>query len=100
MKGELPMTQYLLNAFSLQMLKDFPATVSISEVKTLPDNLTSAVGHPDTAAILGVECNRLNVDLNPGDRAYVAQLQGGRLPEHATTLPEGVEFKYYEVMIR
>jgi hypothetical protein len=75
------------------------ALVQVSEVKELPGGLTSAIGHADTAKILGVECNRINVTLNSGDVAYVAQLQGGRLPEGATTLPEGFSFKYMKVAV-
>lgn len=90
---------YLLNAFSLQMLKDFPCNVTITEVDILPDGLESAVGHQDTANVLGVACNRVNVALEKGDTAYVAQLQGGRLPEGATTLPDGFTFKYLKVTV-
>lgn len=90
---------YLLNAFSLQMLDSFPAKVTFNEVDRLPEGLESAVGHADTAAVLGVPMNRINVKLHSGDVAYVAQLQGGRLPEGSTTLPEGFSFKYLEVRV-
>jgi hypothetical protein len=43
--------------------------------------------------------NRVNVTLSKGDIAYIAQLQGGRLPEGSTTLPEGFAFKYIKVTI-
>lgn len=95
------MTQiYLLNAFSIQML-DGDAVVSFSHVDTLPNkaDLVSAIGHADTAAVLGVDCNRINVSLHKGDIAYVAQLVGGRLPEGSTTLPEGFAFKYFKVQV-
>lgn len=88
---------YLLNAFSLQMLSEFPVSVKITEVDALPKYLISAVGHADTAAILGVECARINVSLKYGDTAFVAQLQGGRLPEGSTTLPEGFKFKFLKI---
>jgi hypothetical protein len=90
---------YLLNAFSLQMISAFPAEVRISEVDSLPAGLTSAIGHQDTANVLGVPMNRVNVSLAKGDVAYVAQLVGGRLPEGSTTLPEGFRFKYLKVEI-
>lgn len=90
---------YILNAFSLQMLKVFPCSVKVEEVDTLPAGLDSAIGHADTAAVLGYPMNRVNVSLNPGDVAYVAQLQGGRLPEGSTTLPEGFSFKFMKVTI-
>lgn len=92
------MKNYLLNAFSLQMV-DVPSTVSFTEVDELPSGLTSAIGHQDTANVLGVQMNRVNVHLNSGDVAYVAQLQGGRLPEGTTTLPEGFSFKFIKVEV-
>jgi hypothetical protein len=93
------MYMFLLNAFSLQMI-DFPSEVCFTEVKELPSGLESAVGHADTANVLGVPCNRINVHLNKGDVAFVAQLVGGRLPEGSTTLPEGFHFKFIKVEVK
>jgi len=90
---------FLLNAFSIQMI-DTPCDVSFTDVDSLPSGLTSAVGHPDTAKVLGVECNRVNVHLSKGDVAYVAQLMGGRLPEGCTTLPKGFTFKFIKVEVK
>lgn len=90
---------FLTNAFSLQMLDEFPTSVKVSEVSELPEGLESAVGHADTAAVLGVPCNRVNVKLKNGDTVFVAQLQGGRLPEGSTTLPEGFTFRFLKVEI-
>ena len=90
---------YLLNAFSIQMLAEFPANVTFEEVEKLPEGLESAIGHQDTANVLGVKMNRINVSLKKGDIAYVAQLMGGRLPEGATELPEGFRFKYLKVTV-
>ena len=90
---------YLLNAFSLQMLQDFPISVKITEVSELPQGLISAIGQQDTANVLGVPMARINVTLKKGDVAYVAQLQGGRLPEGSTTLPEGFTFRFLKVEI-
>ena len=90
---------FLLNAFSLQMLQDFPATVRFEEVEKIPVGLESAIGHQDTANVLGVPCNRVNVTLKKGDIAFVAQLQGGRLPEGSKTLPEGFTFKFLKVIV-
>lgn len=91
-------TTFLLNAFSLQMV-DVPCSVSFVEVDALPDGLTSAIGHQDTANVLGVPMNRINVHLNSGDTAYIAQLTGGRLPEGSTTLPDGFKFKFIKVIV-
>ena len=92
------MNKYLLNAFCLQMI-DTPANVKFEEVATLPEGLSSAIGHQDTANVLGVPMNRVNVHLNSGDVAYVAQLQGGRLPEGSTMLPDGFSFKFIKVTV-
>lgn len=90
---------YLLNAFSLQMITAFPSNVKFEEVDSIPNDLVSAIGHQDTANVLGVPMNRVNVSLSKGDVAYIAQLQGGRLPEGATTLPNGFTFKFIKVSI-
>ena len=92
------MKRYLLNAFSLQMV-DVPCSVTFEEVDVLPNGLESAIGHQDTANVLGVPMNRINVHLDKGDVAYIAQLQGGRLPEGSTRLPEGFSFKYIKVPV-
>lgn len=91
---------FLCNAFSLQMLECFPASISVQEVAELPEGLTSAIGHQDTANVLGVPMNRVNVRLSKGDTVYVAQLVGGRLPEGSTTLPEGFSFKFLKIDIQ
>ena len=97
---------FLLNAFSLQMLSEFPANIKIKELQDFKledlskiSNLQSAIGHQDTANVLGVPMNRINVQLKKGDTALVAQLQGGRLPEGSTALPEGFSFKFLKVEI-
>lgn len=59
----------------------------------------SAVGHADTAAVLGVEANRVSIKLEDGVELLVAQLQGGRLPEGSTTLPEGFAFSWVRVYL-
>lgn len=90
---------YLLNAFSLQMVSEASYALKIKTVDALPSGLISAIGHQDTAFVLGVEMNRVNVSLKVGDIAYVAQLMGGRLPEGSTTLPEGFSFKFLRVEV-
>ena len=92
------MNAFLLNAFSLQMV-DVPCEVRFTSVDSLPEGLTSAIGHQDTANVLGVPMNRVNVHLAKGDVAYVAQLMGGRLPEGSTTLPAGFSFKFVKVEV-
>jgi hypothetical protein len=101
------MKKYLTNAFSIQMLPG-PTTVRFEEIDTteVPTDVTSAVGHADTAAVLQtllgfeVPMNRMNVTLDENTEMYVAQLVGGRLPEGSTTLPEGYEFRFYRVQVQ
>ena len=90
---------YICNAFSLQMVKEFPVDLKVTELQELPQGLESAIGHADTAAVLGFKPNRVNVSLERGEAIIVAQLQGGRLPEGSTTLPEGFSFKYLKVEV-
>lgn len=103
---------YLSNAFSLQMLnlndehkiKITPLTVG--EVKTLlAGGFTSAIGHPDTATVVGniigldVPMNRINITIDKNTPLIVAQLTGGRLPEGATTLPDGFNLTFVKVEV-
>jgi hypothetical protein len=98
------MKKYLVNAFSIQMLSG-SATLRFEEVESadVPSDVTSAVGHADTANVLTnmlgfpVSMNRMNVALDENTELYVAQLVGGRLPEGSTTLPEGYRFRFYRV---
>lgn len=97
---------YIGNAFSLQMVS-FPAAIEAEEVSPveIPLDCVSCIGHADTAnvvsAIIGrtVPANRVNVRLESGDELYVAQLMGGRLPEGATTLPDGFSIKFIRVTL-
>jgi hypothetical protein len=57
------------------------------------------IGHKDLANILGVECRRKSIVLNPGDSILVAQVMGGRLPEGTKILPEGFSLKWFEVYV-
>jgi len=101
------MKKYLVNAFSIQMLQK-GGIVRFDEIDAtdIPADVISAVGHADTAAVLSeilgfpVALNRINVTLDAETELYVAQLVGGRLPEGATTLPEGFSFKFYKVTVQ
>ena len=98
---------YLGNAFSLQMVAD-NAIICKVEVspKQVPVNAESIIGHKDTAAVVStilgreVPCNRESVMLTDNDVLYVAQVVGGRLPEGATTIPSGMEIKFYRITVR
>ena len=96
--------KYLANAFSLQMLgADCNVKVRTVKPEEIPADVISCVGHADTARVLTsllgreVPCNRESISLMEGDELYVAQIVGGRLPEGATTLPEGYELKFIKV---
>lgn len=104
---------YLTNAFSIQMLpKESLTDASFRPIDTdtvkriLAENsFTSAIGHTDTAKVVGamlgmdVQPNRISVSVNPDDEIIVAQLTGGRLPEGATEIPEGMSIEFWRVRI-
>lgn len=98
--------RYLSNAFSLQMVDgDYCAQVEDVRPSEVPETCVSIIGHADTAAVVSsilhrdVLCNRQSVKLDIGDALYVAQVTGGRLPEGATTLPEGFKIRFKRVEI-
>lgn len=97
--------KFITNAFSIQMLNtDVMSTVRFTPVSEddfnkIKSSVPSAVGHADTARVLGVECNRINISLEAGDNIVVAQLIGGRLPEGSSTLPNGFKFRYILVSV-
>ena len=107
------MANYITNAFSIQMitglLMEGGVNVSFTEITDLTEikeaETVSAVGHPDTAAVISallgkeVPANRINISLEKGDILYVAQIIGGRLPEGCKTLPENFELRFYKVEV-
>ena len=105
--GERKGKVYIGNAFSLQMVADnaIIAKVEVSP-EEIPTEAVSIIGHADTAAVVGsilgrdVPCNRASVMLSDEDVLYVAQVVGGRLPEGATTIPDGMELKFYRITVR
>ena len=105
--GERKGKVFIGNAFSLQMVADnaIIAKVEVSP-EEIPTEAVSIIGHADTAAVVGsilgrkVPCNRASVMLDDEDTLYVAQVVGGRLPEGATTIPDGMEIKFYRITVR
>jgi hypothetical protein len=106
------MSNYLANAFSFNMIpaKDGEITfidVTAEEATRILNakEWHSVVGHADTAAVmssllgLDVPVNRASVELVVGDRLIVGQYSGPRLPEGATTLPEGAQIRWIYVQI-
>ena len=103
---------YISNAFSLQMVpEDCSLDVSGVELHDLKcivkDNpyVHSIIGHADTANVVSkmlgakLPANRESIMLMPDDILFVAQVVGGRLPEGATTLPEGVKIVFRRVLV-
>jgi len=100
----------ILNAFSLNMLALVPARISVREITVeqaaiLAGEMTSAVGHADTAAVFSavlgttVPTNRATVSLSQGMTVLVGQYRGPRLPEGATALPEGATIQWLLVTV-
>lgn len=106
---------FVANSFSLGMLPsnggyslDVSGTMHPADVAAVlasADTWTSVVGHADTANVISAQLgmdvahNRANAHLQPGDVVFVAQLQGGRLPEGTTELPEGVSLTWRRVAV-
>lgn len=107
----------ILNAFSANMLPPLPISVTFTEVpasyvalalgciRADGDTLESCVGHAETARIFSSElskyhpaieipANRVSVKLAAGEQAFIGQYSGPRLPEGATTLPEGATIRW------
>ena len=101
----------VLNAFSLSMLGALPATLDVEEISAaqaaewLQDNLESCVGHADTAKLfetilrVPVPVNRVSVTIPCGEDVIVGQYIVQRLPEGATTLPEGASIRWMLVTV-
>lgn len=102
---------FLTSSFSLQMIHHYPTSLDINEVekedfiRELKHGFYCAVGHKPTAQLLTkllnmpVPFNRVPVALSEGDKLFVAQYVGGRLPEGVTELPPGAEIRYLEVVL-
>ena len=108
----------LANSLSLSMLsnmvppnipdgswsKDGEA-ISIKEISAdkIPEDAVSVIGHADTAKVLSsvlgreIAFNRVSYTAEHGDRIYIAQYIGSRLPEGTTELPEGAMFRFYVI---
>ena len=103
------------NAFSLNMLSLEVGVTDLQICPASPDvirqeieeagGFASVVGHADTAAVfssllgLDVPCNRATFTLEEGTTLFVGQYKGPRLPEGATTLPEGAKVEWAMVVI-
>lgn len=117
---------FICNAFSLSMLdreiQSRPARDAVYESARVPSPVSdellteycrmmldgqieweSAVGHADTASVFANELglpimqNRVSVKLIGETRALIGQYTGPRLPEGATSLPEGARIEWWIV---
>ena len=74
-------------------LEDAKKVVRVHEFK-------SVVGHQNTADLFSstlefpIHMNRVNISLFPGDEILVGEYSGPRLPEGATSLPEGAVIRW------
>jgi hypothetical protein len=104
----------LSNAFSLNMIADLQTTGKVitvtpltfqQAVEKLSAGFISAVGHTDTARIftdllkMYVHPSRATVSLGEGASLIVGQYIGPRLPEGATSLPEGANIRWLLVEV-
>ena len=112
---------HILNAFSVNMLPAGVARVTFSDVtletaRAMARELgfVSAVGHADTAAVFStllcvdVPANRATVSIPPRGgkadwvapwHALIGQYSGPRLPEGATSLPDGASIRWVAVYV-
>ena len=105
----------IANAFSLNMLELGVGATDLQVCRVPPEYIrgeiddaggfTSIVGHADTAAVfsnqlgLDIPCNRATFQLEEDHILFVGQYKGPRLPEGATTLPEGAKVEWAKVTI-
>lgn len=108
------MANYIGNALSLGMLDLDLCTLHVEQL-SLNDarqlvrersDWQSCVGHENTARLVSslldrdVPMRRVSTSLQPHDQLLVAQYNGPRLPEGATSLPEGAKIRWYLVKVR
>jgi hypothetical protein len=101
---------YLVNAFSLNMIKEFPATITIDKIdkeefcETLDIRLengevVNAVGHDSTVYLINKLCgvnlekNRINVKMNKEDIALIIMISQ-RLEEGKVLSDKEIEDMY------
>ena len=105
----------IANAFSLNMLTLGVGATDLQVCRVPPEyirgeieeagDFTSIVGHADTSAVfssqlgLDIPCNRATFKLEEDHILFVGQYKGPRLPEGATSLPEGAKVEWAMVTI-
>ncbi len=107
------MFTYLSNAFSLSMVPpscnvavrplSLPRAAELLWEAQAQSRLISVIGHRETSDIVSglighpLKSERYSVALRPCDEMLVAQYLGPRLPEGATSLPEGAKIEWRHV---
>jgi len=104
--------KYVTNSFSLNMMpgegRFFEMQfrrIPVGEAKILAAGSYSFVGHESTAAVFSAELglsvahNRATLKLEIGDTVLVGQYSGQRLPEGATSLPEGAAIEWWLIFL-
>lgn len=103
------MATWITNAFSLNMLGDHDIVdvrirrLELHDAQPLAAHAVSAVGHDDTAQLLGtllglpVPVNRASLELATGDTLLVGQYRGPRLAPGETRLPDGAHVAWYRL---
>ena len=113
---------YLTNAFSINMLKEFPISVGFDKIdkfefcvyldEAIDDNkLINTIGHDSTISLINTLCgtnlqkNRISIKLEKGDRALVIMISE-RLEEGKVLSSDEIKVMYeqgkiglYEVWI-
>lgn len=85
---ELKNMKYISNAFSPKMLKSNTKQrikiepSSYREIQEEKLELVSAIGHQQIANILGIEKNRINIQLEKNDILYVVQGYGNSINQY------------------
>ena len=107
------MATIISNAFSFNMVQGdkFPCSIRAQEIsleelkeELRTSNWESSIGHGDMAKVLSemtgfnIPANRRNDSLENGDVLLIAQYTGPRLPEGATSLPEGAKIKFIKAL--
>lgn len=110
-----PRRVVVANAFSLNMMTLEVGATDLQVCRVPPEYIrgeieeaggfTSIVGHADTSAVfssqlgLDVTCNRATFTLEEDVVLFVGQYKGPRLPEGATSLPEGAKVEWAMVTL-
>lgn len=97
------MTNYISNAFSPNMIED-EGIVKITRVDKeafvkAGEYCNSVIGHPEIAEALGLEYNRENISLLPGDVLYVVTPGHRPKSQLGTFIPESKGWIYRRIEV-